>query len=225
MKAETVEDLYALPRSEFVKARNALAKESGDKAIGKLRKPTMAAWALNQAARSNKGDVARFLHTAARVRNAADRDALDDLRDAESDVRRAAVAAVEGKSGQLGDINALLAAAAADEEVGAALADGRLTGDEEATGFVLAPATESSKKAPKKDEVREARERKAREQARHKYEEAADRAREADAEADRLERDAADAEDKAARLRSRAESARQRAEKARDKADDLKSRL
>lgn len=219
-----VDDLYALPLSEFTKARNALAKETGDKDIAKLKKPNAAAWALNQAARSNKGDVARFLHAAARLRTSAARDTLDDLRAAEADVRRAALK--HGRPSMVNEVNALLAAAAADQAVAALLEEGRLTGDEESGEVVLTPV--KGGKPPRKDEVRAAREnkeRKAREEARRKYDEAADKAKELDAEADRLERDASEAEDKAARLRSRAETAREKADKAQAKADDLKAAL
>lgn len=227
MKAESVDDLYALPLTEFTKARNALAKEAGDKDIAKLRKPSMPAWALNQAARSNKGDVGRFLHAAGRARASADRDVLDELRAAEADVRRAALKAAGGKSNLMADVNALLAAAAADEAIGEALANGTLTGDEEPSEFVLAPATKAKAKAnpPKKDEVREARERKAREEAKRQYEDAAERAKELDDEADRLTREADEAEDRAAKLRARAETARDKADKAKAKAADLKAAL
>ena len=44
-----VDALYALPLDEFTKARDALAKSERDPSIRKLRKPSAAAWALNQA--------------------------------------------------------------------------------------------------------------------------------------------------------------------------------
>lgn len=222
MSVKDVDDLYGLPLSEFTAARNALAKDLGDKEIAKLKKPSTAAWALNQAARKHKGDVARFLHAAANVRTSADRAALAELRHTEGDVRRAAQA-ILGTGGQLAEINALLATAASDEGVGEVLRSGRLTGDEEANadGFVgMVPSKSPSK--PPKDEVKEARDRKAREDAVRKWEAAMEAAKEAEEDAARLEREAEDAADKAARLRARAETARAKAEKARQKADDLK---
>ena len=48
MSAESIDALYQLPLAEFVAARNKLAKETGDSAIKKLAKPSVAAWALNQ---------------------------------------------------------------------------------------------------------------------------------------------------------------------------------
>ena len=221
MTAKGIDDLYELPLSEFTSARNKLAKETGDKSLTKLRKPSAAAWALNQAARTNKGDVARFLHAAANVRASADRAALAELRHTEGDVRRAAQAALGDRSNtHVAEINALLAQAASDDDVAEVLKAGRLTGDEEANadGFVgMVPA-----KAPPKDEVKVARERKARDEARRKWEAADGAAKEAEEEAARLEREADDAADKAARLRARAETAKRKADKARQKADDLK---
>jgi hypothetical protein len=40
--------LYQLPLGEFIAARNALAKESGDASIKTLQKPNVPAWAVNQ---------------------------------------------------------------------------------------------------------------------------------------------------------------------------------
>ena len=225
------EDLYALPLSEFTAARNKLAKEAGDKSIAKLRKPSSPAWALNQAARSSKGDVARFLHAAARVRSAADREALGELRETEADVRRAALRALGPKGeSQMAAVNTLLAAAATDESVGELLRAGTLTGDEEAeqSGFIgtlaaSAPKSKSKSKSkpkaaagPTRDEVREARDRKRREEARQKAKAAA---READEHARRLEREADDFEDKAARARRHADDARAKAVRLHDEAE------
>lgn len=225
MTVKAIDDLYELPLDEFTAARNRLAKELGDKDVAKLRKPSAAAWALNQAARTNKGDVARFLHAAANVRSSADRAALAELRHTEGDVRRAAQAAlgVRGNT-QLAEINSLLANAASDEEVGEVLRAGRLTGDEQANadGFVGMVPAKGPAKAPPKDEMKEARERKARDEARRRFEAADAGAKEAEEEAARLEREADDAADKLARLRARAETARGKADKARQKADDLK---
>lgn len=228
MNASDVDDLYALPLDEFTKARNALAKSSGDKSIATLKKPSAAAWALNQAARKSKGDVGRFLYSAATVRSKPTRDALDELRAAEADVRRAALSALGDRGdAQLGAVNSLIAASAADESVAEVLRAGRLTGDEESesTGFTgpVAPGTSRKKPAPPpKDEVRDARERRAREAALAKADEAAAEAKEADREADRLEREAADAEEKAAKARKHAETARAKADKAKAHAEDLR---
>jgi hypothetical protein len=212
-----VEDLYALPLGEFTAARNALAKESGDKSIAKLKKPSAPAWGLNQAARASKGDVARFLHAAERVRASPGREELAGLRSAEADVRRAALHALGDKAGaHTAAVNTLLAAAAADQDIAETLRAGTLTGTEEAT------TPEFGGAAPKRDEVKEARERRERDKARRRYEEAVADAKEADEHAAQLERDAADFEDKAAKARSHAEAARATADKAAARAEGLK---
>ena len=244
----TPDDLYALPLAEFTAARNKLAKESGDKSIAKLRKPNAPAWALNQAARSHKGDVARFLHAAAGVRGSATRAALDDLRQAEADVRRAALRHL-GSTTHLAAVNDLLSAAAMDETVADLLRRGVLTGAEEAgelSPFALSgpvPADDlraareerraaqarhptARRKAPanddgKDDDAAAARQAARREKARQKAAEAADAAKDAEREAHRLEREAAALEEKAAKARAHADSARAKADEARRKADEL----
>jgi hypothetical protein len=58
-------DLYGLPLEQFTEQRNALAKEllrkqRQDEAqdVSKLRKPSVAAWAVNQLVRTQRGEVA-----------------------------------------------------------------------------------------------------------------------------------------------------------------------
>lgn len=220
-KPATPEDLYALPLNEFTAARNKLAKESGDKDVAKLAKPSAAAWALNQAARSNKGDVARFLHAARDVREGGGRSAMADLRAAEADVRHAAQRALGDRAGpQLASINTLLAAAGADESVAEVLRQGTLTGGEEAeaTGFVGgAKGGPTRGKPAHTDEVKQARARRAREKA---LEEARANARQLDEEADRHQREADELEEKAKRARTRADAARA---KAHDAAAEVKA--
>lgn len=208
------DDLYQLPLDEFTAARNKLAKESGDAAVAKLKKPSKSAWALNQSARSQRGDVGRLLHAADRVRAGGGRAALDDLRTAEADVRRAA----ESHGGRVNEVNHLLAAAAADPDIGDRLRRGVLTGDEEAGGLGVDAVSTVPMPA---DEVRDARERRRRQEAKRAAEKAADAAKEAEEHADRLERDAADAEEKASRLRALAEHARAEADAARQRAEEL----
>lgn len=47
---DRIDQLYQLPLEEFTAARNALAKEAGDRAaeVKKLEKPNLAAWTINQ---------------------------------------------------------------------------------------------------------------------------------------------------------------------------------
>ena len=73
---QAAEDLYGLPPGEFTRARDArvkeLRKEDRDAAdaIKGLRKPTVAAWALNQLARRRPKDLARLLKAGEELRAA-----------------------------------------------------------------------------------------------------------------------------------------------------------
>src|SRR4051794_41911269 len=61
---EDIDRLYGLPLAEFTAARNALAKELGGeegKGVKALRKPSAAAWALNQAVREAPDKLAEVL--------------------------------------------------------------------------------------------------------------------------------------------------------------------
>src|SRR3954465_15890063 len=84
---EDIDRLYELPLAEFTAARNALAKELGGeegKRVKALRKPSAAAWALNQAVRRTPGVLDEFLGAAEELRQAheallggGDREAVD----------------------------------------------------------------------------------------------------------------------------------------------------
>lgn len=71
------DELYAVPLTEFIATRDALAKRlrgDGDKdaaaAVKKMRKPAVAAWVANQLARTHKPDVSRLLDATAALRDA-----------------------------------------------------------------------------------------------------------------------------------------------------------
>jgi hypothetical protein len=90
----TLRELYTTPPAEFVDTRNQLVKarkaakdKDGAAALGKLRKPPLADWALNVVAAEYANDVNAFL-------------------DAARDVRDAQAAAIEGRDGP--DIRAAL---------------------------------------------------------------------------------------------------------------------
>src|SRR5262245_5645342 len=77
-----IDDLYRLPLSEFVSARTALAYESGRaeaRNIKALKKPTIVPWAVNQ------------VYWRAR-------DTFDRLLGAGAELRRAQIAALQGKT-------------------------------------------------------------------------------------------------------------------------------
>jgi hypothetical protein len=71
------DELYGLPLEEFVAERGALAKRlraDGDREgatrVAALRKPSVAAWTVNQLVRSRRADVAAFTEAAEALRAA-----------------------------------------------------------------------------------------------------------------------------------------------------------
>jgi hypothetical protein len=164
---EAADELYRLPPADFTKARDELAKrlrkegrrDEAD-AVKKLRRPTVAAWALNQLARRRPEDVRRLLETGARLREAQQsllggagrgsdlQEAAREERDLVSELARDATA-VAGEAGTAGTaaldekIRATLHAAVLDEETAADLAAGRLIREREAAGLFGSPAAEA----------------------------------------------------------------------------------
>jgi hypothetical protein len=157
--ARAPEDLYGLPLEEFTPARDALAKEL--KAAGRkdeaaevksLRKPSLAAWALNRAARDHPDAVGQLRATGADLR-AAQEEALSGdagrLREAgralADEIDRVATLAADALRGagrpataaQQEKLAATLRTAAIDEAAGDVLARGVLVDDLDATGFTL----------------------------------------------------------------------------------------
>jgi hypothetical protein len=163
---DALDELYAADPSDFVSARKSLAaglRDAGDregaKELQSARRPTKAAWVLNQLAREHPDIVQVLLDRGRELRAAqqraitgrpdelrsatsAQRDALAAARDAAA--RIAGAAATEAVRTQVGDT---LLAASADDEVGEQLRRGRLvhessggTGFPDAGGLRLVPA-------------------------------------------------------------------------------------
>jgi hypothetical protein len=152
------EALYGLPLEEFTKARDALARatakdgnKEGGAAITALRKPSVAAWALNQLARRHPDDVSALLAAGDRLRRAQTA-ALEGGDPAElREASRAEGAEVQALAGQAWSILAdagrggsptqeerlatTLRAAAVDPEAGDLLRRGVLTAELSAAGF------------------------------------------------------------------------------------------
>jgi hypothetical protein len=152
-------ELYGLPLGEFTRARDELARrlrkdgrrDEAD-AVKALRKPTTAAWALNQLARRREADVARLLEAGERLRQAqaellagAGRDELDAAAAEERELvaalaRDAAAIAADAGTGSsetlLEKLRATLHAVAADEELARQLAAGRVLRESEAVGVL-----------------------------------------------------------------------------------------
>lgn len=138
---EALDELYGAPLADFVAERKRLAGElEGDdaKAFAKLRKPSTAAWVLNQLARRERRDVDLLLDAGHRLRQAGlDKSAVEHARKAEIDALRRLRRAAEqlGASGQtLAHVDEGLRAAAVTEEGRAQLALGRFA--EPPTGSV-----------------------------------------------------------------------------------------
>jgi hypothetical protein len=78
------DQLYALPPEEFTAARDAAAKAADDKALAgrirKLRRPAVAAWAVNLLVRREGPQVEQALALGASLREAADAMDSDQLR-------------------------------------------------------------------------------------------------------------------------------------------------
>jgi hypothetical protein len=149
----TIDRLYSLGPDEFTKERDEAAKqlrEEGDRAgsdrIKALRRPTVAAWAVNQASRREPDLVAELLEAGAALR-ASQRAALSgskrgDLREV-TERRRGAVAALLdeaaatlSEAGRNPDphadaIRSTLEAASADPAIGELVQSGRLTKEAE----------------------------------------------------------------------------------------------
>ena len=169
-----MDELYALDPNDFVAARNDLAKrlrKEGDKAlaadVAKLRRPTPAAWAVNQLARRKRADVEELVRLGGALRDAQDRalagDEPGDLRQV-GRARRDAVARLGELAEQLlverggspgahaGEVAATLEAASLDADAGAAVLEGRLSTElEPPSGFgafdlTVAPAPRSKPK-------------------------------------------------------------------------------
>ena len=180
MDPTLVDPLYDLPVTEFVAARNALAKDlkaAGDKEgsaeVAKLRRPTATAWALNQVARHQPDVLVAALTAKAELRAVTEgtgRGEDLDLRSAtaaDREATRAVVAAARtllgaedaGLSNRIADT---LLAAVLDRGVADTVQAGRLATEQDASAFSLAAdegelakvivlADRAPKKAPKPD--------------------------------------------------------------------------
>ena len=222
---EVAAELYALPPDAFTAARNAWAAAAGGEAgrrIQALRKPTVAAWAVDLLSR--EGDLGEALELAAALRQAQ-----DDLDAAElsrlGKQRRQLVTALTAQAVALAedagvsvsaaardDVQKTLNAAVMDAAAAAAVSTARLVRPLEATGFgsvELADAVGGSipgaAAKPPRDDLADRRARKAAEKA----------AREA-------ERAAADADREEAKLTERRDRAQQKLDHVRERLDDLR---
>jgi hypothetical protein len=234
LPAET-ERLYGVPPDDFVKERDALARELRDEGrreeaerVRSLRRPSVALWAVDQLARRRELDLRRLLRAGERLRG-GDRGAADDIAKEIDRLVRAAREIVTESGGRASDaalqrVASTLRAAVAEEEHASALAAGRLTEELEPAGFESMAALVGAP-APTK-ERRQGRERPTaatRRRERERVQAAQEALSAARARARDLRRAADDAEREARQARAAAEKAEAEAERAERQLAELRS--
>jgi hypothetical protein len=241
---DPADELYGLPLDRFVPRRNELARElrgAGERTraaeVAALRRPSPAAWALDQVARGRGDLVAGVVELGERFRSATDAALEGDASDlrgvqaeartfverivgaAMDELRAADRSATDQVRRRIGDT---VHTALADPGVAEELVRGRLAEDHDASGFGFAgdagarvetpPARRRSE--PARDQPDAAAERRrAREEERGRRELERERRRLAD-RAQQLEERAASAEVRARDLRAQADAARAEADAA-----------
>ena len=218
-----VADLFVLPLAQFTAARDHLKqrlKTEGDgeeaKRVAMLRKPSVAAWALNRAARNHPDLVRQLVDSHRKLRQAGSRQAVEEA----SELRRKAVASLteaamdelDAGSLQTRDrINRTLLAVATDAQGEADLVAGTLVRVLEPSGggwgdMELPPPPEADPKEEAALAAEQARVRAAKlEDAATEAEAGVNQAKEALAEARRRAKQARAAADKAAEEARQAE--------------------
>jgi hypothetical protein len=217
---EAVDLVYGADLDAFVAERARVARElrdagdgAGSEQVVKLKKPTVAAWALNQLTRRKRRDVDLLLDAGHRLRQAqegvvggADRASFEKAQKTQRDALRRltqeASQLVGGASPAVrSQISATLRAAAVSEEGRELLARGRFTVPLEAEGFdVFAALPPSSGARPRK---------------RAAAQKAGDDLRKARALVRELEREVRDAERRAGKLKAEWQEGESAAESAR----------
>jgi hypothetical protein len=169
---QAADELYGLPPGDFTRARDERAKRLRGKgereaanAVKALRRPTVAAWALNQLSRRRKKDLDTLLSAGEDLRAAqeellggGDRSGFQDAASREralvarlaADTATMATEAGERGAGLLEKVAETLHAAALDEETADELRRGRLVREREAIGGfgAMAEARAEGRTAP-----------------------------------------------------------------------------
>lgn len=170
-----IDGLYAAVPGEFVRRRDELVRSlrtEGDREaadeVKALRKPTVAAWAVNQLARRERMRLRGLFTAGERLRAAAGPEALERARADE----RAAIEELAGAAPTLLEeaghppsetvadrVRETLHAAVVDEAVGERVRAGRLEREEQASGFGVAglraaKPRKPARKAPRDDAQR-----------------------------------------------------------------------
>jgi hypothetical protein len=167
---DAIDELYGLPLEDFTAERNRVAKElraAGEKddaeAVAKLRKPSVAAWTLNQLARQSRRDVDLLLDAGHRLREAqlavlsgAEKDEFDRARKTEHEALRRLSRDAEqllrerggASAAVLKQVGETLRAAAVSPEGRELLARGRFTEPLGSAGFEVFGDLASTAKPP-----------------------------------------------------------------------------
>lgn len=252
---EVVDELYGAPLAEFIPLRDARAKElrpsdrAAADAVRKLRKPSVAAWAVNQLAREAADDVEALLAAGAALRQAqlggGDRESIrSSSRDEREAVERlvSCASALLRKAGRGGsgavleEVRATLHAAASDDASRELIRRGVLTEARQAVGlggfeaaFAAGPARARPRAAAPEAEppadVAAERKQQAMKEARAALEEAQARARDTDRAAAAAERERDAARGTLERAEAELTTAREEAEAARAEVDRARERL
>lgn len=233
--ASDLDRLYGLPLAEFTPARDQLVTELRDRGdreaaaeVKKLRRPTLAAWVVNQLVRQKKKEIQEVLSVGEDVRaaqGAAMSGGAKGIREISARRRRAIDGVIDlaedllvqaghapGRS-TLDRVGETMMAATMDEEVTKAVGVGRLERELAATsGFESLPGqiTLPPKKSSKVDR-----------QARERAQRAKDQAQDAEQKAKEAEREARRLEQQAEQIQRDAERARRRADRAAERAREL----
>lgn len=235
---DSIDELYGLPLEDFTPERNRVAKElraAGERddadTVAKLRKPSVAAWTLNQLARRSRRDVDLLLDAGHRLREAqvavlsgAEKEEFERARKTERDALRRLTGDAEellrergGASATvLKQIDDTLRAAAVSPEGRELLARGRFTEPLSSAGFDVlgelaasAPPPPAQRAKPSDSERRAAR--------------AAVRAAKETVRA--AEKRVRDAEQAVARLQAELDQAERAAEDERDRLESARTEL
>jgi hypothetical protein len=176
LPAAETERLYALPLDEFTAERDALAKKlraDGDRdaaaVVKALKKPSVAAWAINQIRRDRPEDVRQLLEVTDELHRvygglsaAGARERLGEAADMQRDLIRALVRCASqlleagghtATEATLTKVADTLRAAALDEELREEVSEGRVVRERRAAGLgplMSLPAPEKPRKAAKK---------------------------------------------------------------------------
>jgi hypothetical protein len=231
---EAVDELYGVPLEDFTRERSRIAKELRDTGnrddadtVAKLRKPSVAAWVLNQLARRSRRDVDLLLDAGHRLREAqvavlsgAEKEEFERARKTESDalkrLNRDAEQLLRERgapgAGVLKQIDDSLRAAAVSPAGRELLARGRFTQPLQAEGFdvfgeLAASAPPRRRESPSAQARRGARD--AVRAAKERVREAERAAAAAEKRAEQLRGELAGAEDDAAAAHERLDAARE----------------